>query len=304
MTAQLAGNGILSILRTACLSPGLEASGAELIPSGSHNAYRLPGGLVIRIDRLGELSAAQREVETARWLAASGMAAPQVVTGIPQPIEVGGHPITYWRELPPHGPATPADRAIALRDLHDLTPPPSMGRLDPLAGITEELGSTPILTAEDRVWILDHLAELRGRWAAVFPMDRKHALLNSQPWCAVHGQAWRTSVGATADGPLLLDVAHVAIGPPDWDLVPAAIECFSLGWLTGGEYRGFCDEYRTDVVRRPGFYLLRDIREFRMTTRAIRAAATDPALTPQARHRLACLRGDVGPRRWPGWEPI
>ncbi len=346
MTAQLAGNGLLSILRTACMTMGLEAADAEPLPSTAYASYRLRGGGVIRIDRMGGLAAACRDVETARWLAASGIAAPQVASGIPQPIEVGGHPVTYWRPLPPHTPATPADRAVILRDLHDLTPPASLPRLAPFADLTAHIGASRTLTARDRLWVLDHLAELRDRWAAVYPDRRGAAAPEAQPrepaatvppeqseataqdrvpqesggrvahpgratefplgrpWCTVHAAAWNTAIATTADGPLLLGVPNIALGPPEWDLAPAAIECFSVGWLPGGAYRHFCDEYRADVTSWPGFYLLRDILEFRLLIHATRTATADPAMADQAQHRLACLRGDIGPRRWPGWESL
>ncbi|MGF6889292.1 hypothetical protein ABIA39_004456 [Nocardia sp. GAS34] len=57
-------------------------------------------------------------------------------------------------------------------------------------------------------------------------------------------------------------------------------------------------------MRRPTFYLLRDILEFRLLVRAARAATGDLSLVDQARLRFSCLRGDSGFRRWPGWEPI
>lgn len=62
--------------------------------------------------------------------------------------------------------------------------------------------------------------------------------------------------------------------------------------------------YGHDVTEWAGFELLRDIREFRMTTMTVQAASANPAWREQALHRLACIRGEPGPRPWSGWRAL
>ncbi|EFG03881.1 Hypothetical protein SCLAV_p0391 (plasmid) [Streptomyces clavuligerus] len=41
----------------------------------------------------------------------------------------------------------------------------------------------------------------------------------------------------------------------------------------------------------------------RLVTFAFQTAAQNPDALPEAHHRLACLRGERGPRPW-GWTPV
>ncbi|PSK28830.1 hypothetical protein C6575_24235 [Nocardia seriolae] len=101
-----------------------------------------------------------------------------------------------------------------------------------------------------------------------------------------------------------LDAGPVTVGPPEWDLVPMAMAYWSFGWLDTAQYAAFCRTYGQDVARCGRYYLLRDIQEFAMTIAAFRLASDDRRLREQAACRLASIRGDIGPRPWPGWLPI
>lgn len=125
------------------------------------------------------------------------------------------------------------------------------------------------------------------------------------PWCVIHGDAWVGNVVATDDGRVvLLDLKRTSVGPPEWDLVHTAIKWTSFGWISAKQYGEFCDVYGYDVTAWAGFELLRDIREFRMTTMAAQMAATDLRWREQANHRLRRLQGRVSERPWPGWGAL
>ncbi|MBF6513001.1 hypothetical protein IU421_01745 [Nocardia cyriacigeorgica] len=113
------------------------------------------------------------------------------------------------------------------------------------------------------------------------------------------------NVVATDDGRVvLLDLKRTSVGPPEWDLVHTAIKWTSFGWISAKQYGEFCDVYGYDVTAWAGFELLRDIREFRMTTMAAQMAATDLRWREQANHRLRRLQGRVSERPWPGWGAL
>ncbi len=298
MTAQLAGNGNLSVLRAACLSAGMEAGGAQEMRFGAGTDYRLPSGVVVRISHPDHRPEARREIEAAHWLTRSGVATLHTLPNVRQPLEIQGRTVTFWQVPPLYHHGAVDDMAAALLRLHSLAPPTTfaLGQLQPFRGIAEMIGTTDLFTGEDRRWLHDHLAELRGRWAD---------LPNGMQWCVIHGEAWGRDFAATVDDDvLMLNLENLSIGPPEWDLVPTAIAYASLGWITSAQYARFCDTYHRDVMRWPGFFLLRDILEFRMTMDAVRAAGADPVHRDQARWRLACIRGDEGPRQWPGWLPL
>jgi aminoglycoside phosphotransferase (APT) family kinase protein len=213
-------------------------------------------------------------------------------------VDVDGRPVTFWRELPPHEQGSPAQVATALRRLHTV-PPPTTFELPPLAPfvrLEERINSATTLSDDDRAWLRTHLAELQ---------DKYSHLPAGLPQCVVHGDAWIGNVVSTSAGQVVfLDLERTAIGPPEWDLVHTAIKHTSFAWITADEYREFCDIYGHDVTKWEGFTLLRDIREFRMTCMAIQLATTTPSTHDQAAHRLACLRGTVGPRPWAGWHAV
>ena len=60
--------------------------------------------------------------------------------------------------------------------------------------------------------------------------------------------------------------------------------------------------YGHDVTTWHGFELLRDIRELRMTCYLAQHTTEHPCTHSEAELRVACLRGDHGPRPW-NWTP-
>lgn len=298
MTTMRLGNGTWSILRAACVGVGINAAGAQLLRVTQDVDYGLPDGVVVRIGARGQEGAAKRAVDVARWLAFSGIPVVQTVSDIRQPVVVDGHAVTFWHALPPHRAGTPAEVAAALTRLHGLSPPTDLelGRVAPFVGLDERIAAAHTSSADDKSWLRGYLEELRGRWSA---------LPTGQPWCVIHGAAWSGNVVVAEDGSvILLDPGQLSIGPPEWDLVHAAIECASFGWISDELYAQYCCGYGRDVMRWDGFYLLRDIREFRMATMAAQAAAANPVYQQQADLRLACIRGDIGPRPWAGWAAL
>jgi hypothetical protein len=109
---------ITAVLSQACGAAGLDPGAAVPVRLGENAIFRLPGGVIARISRPGQQSAARREVAVSRWLNGAGIAAVTAIAGIAQPVEVGERSITFWEELPPHRHGTPAEVAGVLRRLH------------------------------------------------------------------------------------------------------------------------------------------------------------------------------------------
>ncbi|WP_369183530.1 phosphotransferase family protein [Streptomyces sp. Y1] len=270
-----------ALLLRACARVGLPAAGAEPIRHGENALWRLPGGVVARIGRAGQLAAAGRELTVARWLQARGVPAVRPLDTVDQPCAVDDQPVTFWHELPPHAAGTPADLAPLLLRLHRLPAPwPPLAPLDPFVRLPQRLDGASTLRPSDRRWLRERLAALRTAWADLPP---------GLPTAVVHGDAWGGNVAVTADTAYLLDFERTALGPPEWDLTAVAVERDTFG---SPSYPAFCAAYGTDVTAWPGYPTLRDIRELRLTLFAFQHAA------PEAHHRLACLRGERGPRPW------
>ncbi len=284
------------VLESACAAVGLSAESAEVISMNENAVYRLPDQVVARISRPGQIEAARREVAVSKWLEESGIRAVQVIRDITQqPIVVDDRPVVFWHELPPHGISRPSVVGAMLRQLHSLPTPTDigLGEVQPFVRLDQRIEASG-LTDDDRAWMHDHLASLEERWAILPP---------GLPWCAVHGDAHEGNI-VTADdgGTILLDLERFCIGPPEWDIVQTAVNWATCGWISEAEYQEFVTAYGHDIMKWEGFELLRDVREFRMTSWLAQLAAENTSLRDQATHRVACLRGKIGPRPWLGWK--
>lgn len=280
----------------ACAQAGLDPSAAEPIRLGENAIFRLRGGVVVRIARPGQLAAARREVQIARWLAEHNVPAVRALPTLSQPVQTDDRAVTFWEELPAHRHGTPAEVAGAIRRLHDLPIPADvpLGVLDPFVRLADRIDAATTLRHQDRGWLRQRLEVLKVRYAD---------LPGGLPSCVVHGDAWVGNVVTTTDGQIvLLDLERCSVGPPEWDLVSTAIKHTSFAWITATDYRDFCRRYGHDVTTWAGFDLLRDIRELRMTCYLTQHAAEHPEAQAEAQLRVDCLRGRVGPRPW-AWTP-
>jgi aminoglycoside phosphotransferase (APT) family kinase protein len=283
-------------LHAACAQIGMNADNAELIRLAENAIYRLPGHLVARVSRPGQLQSARREVTVSTWLQGRGFPVVRARSDLPQPIEVAGRAVTFWEELPPHTRARPADIGSLLRRLHAMpTDGIALPPTDPFVQIETRINSLTFLEPADREWLLSAAAALRALYA-----DRPPGSPNG----LVHGDPWAGNVVITDDGPILLDLERFSLGPPEYDLVVVAASYTSYGLLTADQYHELTAAYGRDVTTWAGYPLLRDIRELRVATYAGQVALDHPEARDQAVHRMRCLQGRHGPRPWPGWRAV
>lgn len=272
---------------------GLPRDRAELVRRGENTIYRLPHGVIARVGQPGSLATARREIAISRWLTTQQIPVVQALD-LAQPILAAGRPVTFWHDLGDVVDGTPGAVAVILRALHQLRPPCDLlPTLEPFAGLDARLDSSAWLPSADQVWLREHLGELR----------RQHRTPSFGMRAAVvHGDARGGNIVATANGIVLLDLERCATGPPEWDLVSTAHK-LNVGWISSSDYAEFRDGYGQDVTTWPGYPTLRDIRELRETLYAARLAAAAHSLRSEACQRLACIRGNHGPRPW-RWTPI
>lgn len=284
------------ILSSALAGAGLPplTDQARALRVGENAIFRLPG-VIARVSRPGQTRAAQREVDVARWLAASAFPAVRALP-VEQPVVVEDRAVSFWEPLPEHTPGSVIDVAELLRELHALPLPDlELGKLDPFVRVPERIADAAgYLDEDDLDWLSRRARRLRQEW---------ERLPTGRPWCVVHGDAWIGNVARCADGSIaLMDLERCSLGPPEWDLVSTALKASTVSWLGPDEYAGFVKAYGGgEVSSWPGFELMRDIRELRMTTYFAQHAAK-PSMRSEARLRIDCLRGRSGDRPWP-WTP-
>jgi len=284
-----------AVLLEACRAIGLNGADAEMFRAAENTLYTLPHGIVARVTRTGQASAAAKEVRVSRWLAALGVPVVEALADIEQPVRVSGRAVTFWRELPPHRYSTITELADVLRRLHALPAPDfELPSVAPFVRLRERIAEATALSVGDRSWLLQHLTNLEARYAA---------LPSGMPWCAVHGDAWAGNLVVTEHGPVLLDLERFAHGPPEWDLTSIAVDYTTFGDMPADQWSDFCERYGYDVTTWEGFEVMRDVRELRKVTFAVQMAGQRPDIAEQAAYRLACVRGERGPRPW-GWTGV
>ncbi len=283
-------------LADAARTAGLDITGAELIRDGSNVMFRLQDGVVARIGRPGTQDVADREVKVSRWLTQCGLTVVQAVADVPQPIVVGDRPVTWWRLLPEHRPATPAELGAVLRSFHALPAPTylDLPEHDPFAHLDQRITDTPGLDDDERAWLQDHLVQLDGRYRAIA----------AEPGGAIHGDAWQGNVAVPdSSPPILLDLEMVSIGRREWDLIQIAVDYTDFARINSKEYDSFVTAYGgSDVTEIPDYRTFADIQELRWVCFALSKVEDRPDAAEQVRHRIACIRGDV-PRPW-SWDAI
>ncbi|WP_069166809.1 phosphotransferase enzyme family protein [Nocardia altamirensis] len=294
MSSARATSSTEQVLAKAAEISGVDLHGAQVIRDGSNAIYRLAHDMVARIGQPGCLEAAERELRISQWLNNSGIPTVEAMSALRQPVVVADRPVTWWRLIPDHRPSTPAEMGAMLSALHALPPPTELQlpAYDPFTGLHERLVTAAMIDEDDRTWLLSHHTELRTQY---------DALPEAFSLSVIHGDAWQGNLVVPSSGvPTVLDLDKVSIGRREWDLIQLAVDYTDFSRVSGQDYRAFVEAYGGyDVTSWPGFRVLADIQELRWVGFAIARSPDSPRAAAQAKHRIACLRGQVArPWRW------
>ena len=283
-----------ALLEQACGVAGLNVDGARLLRIGSNAVYHLAEPVVARISRKDtDLERARRTVAVARWLERVGYPAVRAIA-VEQPVEIGGHAITFWESVSDDGDqyATIAEVAQVLAKLHRLDAPAylHLPMLAPFEDAASRIAVNGWLSPGDRSFLTEQLAILQDSYARL-----EFAL----PQGVIHGDANIGNVLHNREGkPVVIDLDGFAIGPREWDLAPTAIYYDSFGWHTHDEYETFMRVYGFDIMQWPGYLTMRAVREFLMVTWVIQQARDSPRVAAEAAKRITALRTDASRKDW------
>lgn len=287
------GDSAAAVLNASCRRLDLHAAGAELLRLGENALFRLwVVPMVVRIGRsMDHWEAASKEVAVAQWLAEAGIRAVRA-WDVRQPIEVDGHPVTFWHYIEGRngGPCDVDVLGGVLRRLHDLRRPTEIAlpEEDVLARVEPRIQRADI-PADDRRYLAQLLDDLRGELKTV-----KYVL----PATVTHGDAHVQNLMITADGPVLIDFERVAYGQPEWDLAVTATEYVTAGWWTDEQYTTFVESYGFDVMSWSGFDTLRRVNEIKMTTWLMQNIGESPEVEREYHVRMQTIRGERNDRAW------
>jgi aminoglycoside phosphotransferase (APT) family kinase protein len=272
----------------------MNAGGARLLRVGENAAVVFPFAGVLAKVAAGPQAAesVRHELAVAQWLASVDV--PVVRSMVDKPLVIDGYAVALWEHLPDARSADLLTLAQALRRLHAVTvpDPPPLPPVAPFARLDDRLSLAATITNGDRAF----LTELRDQLAEGWQQTEFDL-----PTAVLHGDAHMDNLLVTGDGrPAFVDLEHVSIGPPEWDLTLTALY-YECGWFSAEQYHNFAKAYGFDVRTSRAWPVLRRIRMLRMTTWLTQTAADYPERQAQLRHRLMSLRDGSAPTGWTGF---
>jgi aminoglycoside phosphotransferase (APT) family kinase protein len=214
---------------------------------------------------------------------------------VAQPIEVSGHPVTFWQFIEGrNGSLSDIARLGALlRRLHKM-PRPAAFELpgeDILGRVRRRIDSAPVSSA-DKDFLLGRFHELTAEVSGLrYPLAA----------APTHGDAHVQNLMICGDQPTLIDFERFAWGHPEWDISMTATEYRTAGWWTDAEYGSFVDSYGYDVTSwTEGFPVLRAVHEIKMTTWLMQNVDESPEIAREYETRMRTIRGEGAPP----WQPF
>jgi aminoglycoside phosphotransferase (APT) family kinase protein len=230
---------------------------------------------------------AVNEVNVARWLAQEGLQAAEVLN-IAQPIEVDGHPVTFWRYIEGRdgNRSDIGTLGAVLRRLHSLPKPATfMLPNENILGRVESRVETAEVPSVDKEFLLGLLRELRSKLVRLqFPLAPS----------PTHGDAHSENIMIRDGSPVLIDFERFAWGQPEWDLAMTATEYKTAGWWTDAEYRSFVDAYGFDITSwTDGFDVLQRVHELKMTTWLMQNTHESPEIADEYQARMRTIRDGI-----------
>ncbi|UQU66821.1 aminoglycoside phosphotransferase family protein [Couchioplanes caeruleus] len=271
---------------------GLSVAGAHLIKFTNNAVFRLPKvSAVARI--AGSETMAKRVnkvVRVAGWLEDEGVAAVQLLRGVPQPVVVDGLLVTVWQDIEgPGRPPTGEDLAKILKVFHRLLPPDGgLPGWAPIEEIRQRLDDPEGVSADDVAFLRAQCDEIEAALANVsFEL----------PQGPIHGDAFMGNLITSPTGPVICDFDSTCIGPREWDLTPLAVGKLRFNYARDA-YSELIGCYGFDVMKWPGFAVLRRVRELKLVASVVPVLASNPAIREQWKHRLSTYRSGDQTTRW------
>ncbi|GAB3286354.1 phosphotransferase family protein [Parasphingorhabdus pacifica] len=282
---------LATALDEVCAAVGLDSRGARLVRFVNNGVFWLrEHPVIVRIVLAPSFSyRAVNVVEAARCLAEHQVPAVRLLPGVRQPVHAGGHLATLWEAVDDSGPApTGRDLAGLLRQVHSLPIPATLPGWQPMEDVRRKLVDAEQLDSEDRYFLEERCDDIERRLEDLsFPLPRS----------LVHGDAHLGNLIAGPDGVLLCDLDSLCVGPPEWDLTPMAVGRLRMGHPPE-RYEQLAEFYGFDITAWPGFQVLRDLRELKITAGVLPILGSNPRVKDELGRRLRSMRAGDTAAQW------
>lgn len=283
-----------SVLSAACEAAGLDRTDARLLRIGENALFHLPAAsIVVRIARTMDYwEDALKEVNVSRWLAESHIPAARLAQ-VDQPIEISGHPVTFWRFIEGRngGRQDIAHLGTLLRRLHETAPPKNFNlpRENILGRVHKRIENSSV-SAADKEFLLHRFMQLEAEVSRLrYPLTPTNT----------HGDAHVQNLMVSRGKPVLIDFERFAWGQPEWDLSMTATEYRTAGWWTDAEYASFVEAYGYDITSwKEGFPILRAVHEIKMTTWLMQNVNESSDIAREYETRMRMIRGEENTEPW------
>ncbi|WP_280423236.1 phosphotransferase enzyme family protein [Nocardia carnea] len=284
------------VLDRACRTVGLDPTDAAILRLGENMLYQLASApVIVRIGRdMNHWDDAEKEVAVSNWLSVQRFPAAQTYGSARQPIEINGHPVTFWRFIS----GRPADIAEAgtlgrlLRRLHQFERPANLKlpAAQAFGHVTARLETAPIPEV-DADFLRHRVRELE---------QEIDSLTFELPAAALHGDAHVKNVMIADDGQAtLIDLEAFAFGAAEWDLAKTAAET-SMGMLAEQDYAAFVDGYGYDVTTWSGWPVMQAIQQVKMISWLAQNVEHSARLRGEYEKRITTIRTGVLAEPWRG----
>lgn len=282
-------------LQAACAVAGLDGRDARLLHIRGNAVYHLPRiGVIARLRVVpGDPGAVRAQLSAAlrvtTWLCRNGYPATEPLN-LDQPIAVEGHLVTFWRYVTVTSADTRDLAALGrlIRRLHAL-PHADISLLvaSPLGSLRADLGSSDVITSDDRQWLLARADDLEEQY------QRTRWTLGTG---LIHGDAHAGNLLHASSGVILGDWDSVSHGPRELDLVPTSM------WYRYGrpraEWDTFCAAYGVSLADLPDLPLLQRLRELHAIAAYARNATTNDAFRSELARRISSLKDGNQATAW------
>lgn len=316
MTTKLSeseGARLRSALTELCRQAGIDPAGAQLIRYTMNAVYLLPAGDVVVRMATGPQAAERtaRVAAVAEFFATLDLPTVRLAPGIHQPIHLENWSATVWEYLPQPSNRrfTPVELAEPLRAIHALHNAPfALPAWDPIGKARHRIGLVENLGAESREMLREWAKSLVRKPLEVIIdylretaeiLDQKlEAVTWTLPRAVIYGDAHAGNLLLNKRGDVVIcDFDSVAIGPPEWDLVPAAHGVVRFG-DDPANHEALAEAYGFDVTTSPAWEAVRQVRELQLVTSVIASIPGRPGVAEELAHRLRTSLANDQTSRW------